>query len=135
MVAARGSVMAFKAIAVQTGGDFSLMERTVRARSASAAAPARELLGGLLGAGRHDHVGARRRGAAGRTGRLPARAAREAPAHTFGNDGDEPARLLVLHAPAMDGYLAELDALWSRERGPGPGGRARPDGPLWHEAT
>ena len=29
IVAARGSVMAFKAIAAQTGGDFSLMERTV----------------------------------------------------------------------------------------------------------
>ncbi len=40
--------------------------------------------------------------------------------HTFGNDGDEPARLLVLHAPAMDGYFAELDALWSRESPPAP---------------
>ena len=29
IVAARGSVMAFKAIAAQTGGDFSLMERTL----------------------------------------------------------------------------------------------------------
>jgi mannose-6-phosphate isomerase-like protein (cupin superfamily) len=41
-------------------------------------------------------------------------------AHTFGNDGDEPARLLVLHAPAMDAYFAELDALWSREASPAP---------------
>jgi quercetin dioxygenase-like cupin family protein len=40
--------------------------------------------------------------------------------HTFGNDGDEPARLLVLHAPAMDGYFAELEALWSGENPPAP---------------
>jgi hypothetical protein len=29
LLTARGSVMAFKAVAAQTGGDFSLMERTV----------------------------------------------------------------------------------------------------------
>jgi oxalate decarboxylase/phosphoglucose isomerase-like protein (cupin superfamily) len=40
--------------------------------------------------------------------------------HTFGNDGDEPARLLVLHAPAMDAYFAELDALWSGPEPPSP---------------
>jgi len=40
--------------------------------------------------------------------------------HTFGNRGTEPARLLVLHAPAMDAYFAELDALWS---GPEPPSR------------
>jgi glyoxylate utilization-related uncharacterized protein len=34
-------------------------------------------------------------------------------AHTFGNRSEEPARLLVLHSPALDGYFAELDALWS----------------------
>ena len=41
-------------------------------------------------------------------------------AHTFGNDGDETARLLVLHAPAMDAYCAELDELWSRPAPPTP---------------
>jgi mannose-6-phosphate isomerase-like protein (cupin superfamily) len=34
-------------------------------------------------------------------------------AHSFGNRSEEPARLLVLHSPALDGYFAELDALWS----------------------
>jgi len=34
-------------------------------------------------------------------------------AHTFGNGGSEPARLLVLHAPAMDAYFEELHKLWS----------------------
>ena len=41
-------------------------------------------------------------------------------AHTFGNDGAEPARLLVLHAPAMDAYFTELEALWSRPEPPAP---------------
>ncbi|HEX9343542.1 MAG TPA: cupin domain-containing protein, partial [Actinomycetota bacterium] len=33
--------------------------------------------------------------------------------HTFGNPGPGPARVLVLHAPAMDQYFRELRALWS----------------------
>jgi mannose-6-phosphate isomerase-like protein (cupin superfamily) len=33
--------------------------------------------------------------------------------HTFGNTSGEPARLLVLHAPALDGYFQELERLWS----------------------
>jgi mannose-6-phosphate isomerase-like protein (cupin superfamily) len=41
-------------------------------------------------------------------------------AHTFGNDGEEPARLLVLHAPAADAYFVELEALWSRDAPPAP---------------
>ena len=34
-------------------------------------------------------------------------------AHTFGNSSDSPARLLVLHAPAMDAYFEELHRLWA----------------------
>jgi quercetin dioxygenase-like cupin family protein len=34
-------------------------------------------------------------------------------AHTFGNVGTTQARLLVIHAPAMDAYFEELQALWS----------------------
>jgi quercetin dioxygenase-like cupin family protein len=34
-------------------------------------------------------------------------------AHTFGNTTDVPARLLVLHAPALDGYFEDLESLWS----------------------
>ena len=41
-------------------------------------------------------------------------------AHTFGNRSEEPARLLVLHAPAMDAYFAELDALWAGDQPPSP---------------
>ncbi len=39
-------------------------------------------------------------------------------AHTFGNSGAEPARLLVLHAPAMDAYFEELHTLWSSGHSP-----------------
>jgi mannose-6-phosphate isomerase-like protein (cupin superfamily) len=116
---ARGSVMAFKALAGQTGGDFSLMERTLppggrrplahRHVNCSEAFFVLDgtvtfvLDGSELSGGPEDFV-------------LVPRGA----AHTFGNGGDEPARLLVLHAPAMDAYFTELDRLWSRPEPPAP---------------
>ncbi len=116
---ARGSVMAFKAIAAQTGGDFSLMERTLPARGRRPL-PHRHVncseafwvldgtiafvLDGVEFQGKRDDFLLVPRGAA----------------HTFGNGGDETARLLVLHAPAADAYFAELDALWSRPEPPTP---------------
>jgi quercetin dioxygenase-like cupin family protein len=33
--------------------------------------------------------------------------------HTFGNAAPVPSRLLIIHAPAMDAYFEELQALWS----------------------
>jgi len=120
IVAARGSVMAFKAVAAATGGDFSLMERTLPPHGRRPP-PHRHVncseafwvldgtitfvLDGVPQQGVRDDFLLVPRGAG----------------HTFGNDGEEPARLLVLHAPAMDAYFAELDALWSREAPPGPG--------------
>jgi oxalate decarboxylase/phosphoglucose isomerase-like protein (cupin superfamily) len=70
LLTARGNVMAFNAVAEQTGGagDFLLVPRGA--------------------------------------------------AHTFGNQGAEPARLLVLHAPAMDAYFEELHKLWSAGKRP-----------------
>jgi mannose-6-phosphate isomerase-like protein (cupin superfamily) len=41
-------------------------------------------------------------------------------AHTFGNAGDTEARLLVIHAPAMDAYFAGLHELWNRDEPPSP---------------
>jgi len=41
-------------------------------------------------------------------------------AHTFGNAGHDEARLLVIHAPAMDAYFADLHDLWNREEPPSP---------------
>jgi mannose-6-phosphate isomerase-like protein (cupin superfamily) len=119
IVTARGSVMAFKAIAAQTGGDFSLMERTVPPRGRRPL-PHRHVncseafwvldgtitfvLDGVEQWGGPDDFLLVPRGAG----------------HTFGNDGDEPARLLVLHAPAADAYFVELEALWSGETPPTP---------------
>lgn len=39
-------------------------------------------------------------------------------AHTFGNAGEREARLLVIHAPAMDAYFAGLHDLWNRGEAP-----------------
>jgi uncharacterized cupin superfamily protein len=39
-------------------------------------------------------------------------------AHSFGNASDNEARLLVIHAPAMDAYFAGLHQLWNREQPP-----------------
>jgi hypothetical protein len=38
--------------------------------------------------------------------------------HTFGNTSDAEARLLVLHTPALDGYFADLELLWSAPEPP-----------------
>ena len=45
---------------------------------------------------------------------------RGAPAHTFGNAAEREARLLVIHAPAMDAYFAGLHDLWNRDQPPSP---------------
>ena len=119
IVTARGSVMAFKAIAAQTGGDFSLMERTVPPRGRRPL-PHRhvncsEAFWVLDGTITFVFDGVEQHGGPDDFLLVPRGAA-----HTFGNDGTEPARLLVLHAPAMDAYFTELEALWSRPEPPTP---------------
>ncbi len=116
---ARGNVMAFKAVAEQTGGDFSLMERTVPP-GARMPPPHRhvtcsEAFFVLDGTAAFLLDGAELTGGPGDFLLVPRGAA-----HTFGNRGREAARLLVLHAPAMDAYFAELDRLWSGEAPPPP---------------
>jgi mannose-6-phosphate isomerase-like protein (cupin superfamily) len=119
IVAARGSVMAFKAIAAQTDGDFSLMERTVPPRGRRPlphrhvnCAEAFWVLDGTI---TFVLDGEEQRG-----GRDDFLLVPRGASHTFGNDGGEPARLLVLHAPAADAYFVELEALWSRAAPPTP---------------
>jgi mannose-6-phosphate isomerase-like protein (cupin superfamily) len=117
IVAARGSVMAFKAVAAQTGGDFSLMERTVPPRGRRPL-PHRhvncsEAFWVLDGTITFVFDGVEHRGGPDDFALVPRGAA-----HTFGNDTDEPARLLVLHAPAMDAYFTELEKLWSSPEPP-----------------
>ena len=95
---ARGSIMAFKAVAEQTGGDFSLMERTLFILDGQISFT---LDGTDLPGGPGDFL-------------LVPRGA----AHTFGNAGTGEARLLVLHAPAMDAYFEELHRLWASGQPP-----------------
>jgi mannose-6-phosphate isomerase-like protein (cupin superfamily) len=116
---ARGSVMFFKALAEQDDGDLSLMERTLppggrrppphRHTNCSEAYFVLDGLVGVVIEGEELAVGPEGfvlvpRG----TG------------HTFGNAGDDEARLLVIHAPAMDAYFAGLHELWNRPEPPTP---------------
>jgi mannose-6-phosphate isomerase-like protein (cupin superfamily) len=114
---ARGSVMAFKALAGTTGGDFSLMERTLPPGGRQPpphrhtnCSEAYFVLDGVvtvtvedeeLAVGPEDFV-------------LVPRGT----AHTFGNTAAGPARLLVIHAPAMDAYFAQLHELWNSGQPP-----------------
>ena len=119
LLTARGNVMAFKAVAAQTSGDFSLMERTVPP-GARTPPPHRHVtcseaffvLAGTITFRLDD---AELAGGPGDFLLVPRGAA-----HTFGNRGEEPARLLVLHAPAMDAYFEELHLLWSGASPPAP---------------
>jgi mannose-6-phosphate isomerase-like protein (cupin superfamily) len=117
---ARGSVMLFKAVAEQDGGDFSLMERTLppggrrppphRHMNCSEAYFVLDGLVSVTVEGADLEVGPEGfvlvpRGAG----------------HTFGNAAEQEARLLVIHAPAMDAYFASLHELWNRGEAPSPG--------------
>jgi mannose-6-phosphate isomerase-like protein (cupin superfamily) len=116
---ARGSVMHFKALAEQNGGDFSLMERTLpphgrrppshRHTNCSEAYFVLDGQVSVMVEGEELTVGPEGfvlipRGTA----------------HTFGNAGEVEARLLVIHAPAMDSYFAGLHELWNRDQPPSP---------------
>jgi mannose-6-phosphate isomerase-like protein (cupin superfamily) len=111
--------MFFKALAEQDDGDLSLMERTLppggrrppphRHTNCSEAYFVLDGLVGVVIEGEELAVGPEGfvlvpRGTA----------------HTFGNAGDDEARLLVIHAPAMDSYFAGLHELWTRPEPPTP---------------
>ena len=117
LLTARGSVMAFKAVAAQTGGDFSLMERTLppggRKPPAHRHVNCSEAFFVLDGAIAFTLDGRDLAGGPGDFLLVPRGAA-----HTFGIAGTETARLLVLHAPAMDAYFEELHRLWASGQPP-----------------
>ncbi|HWG13188.1 MAG TPA: cupin domain-containing protein [Streptosporangiaceae bacterium] len=117
VLTARGSVMAFKAVAAQTGGDFSLMERTLppggRRPPAHRHVNCSEAFFVLDGQISFVLDGHDLTGEPGDFLLVPRGAA-----HTFGNQGAEVARLLVLHAPAMDAYFEELHRLWASGQPP-----------------
>lgn len=116
---ARGSVMLFKALAAQDNGDFSLMERSLPPGGRrppphrhTNCSEAYFVLDGLVSVVIEDRELS--------VGREEFVLVPRGTAHTFGNGGPEPARLLVIHAPAMDAYFAGLHDLWNRSEPPSP---------------
>jgi quercetin dioxygenase-like cupin family protein len=114
---ARGSEMWFKALGSNTQGRFSLMERTLPPGGRMPPAhrhvgneEAYFVLDGTVEFRVADEV------FQGTNGTFVLVSAGEA--HTFGNTSDEPARLLVLHAPALDGYFKDLEELWASSMPP-----------------
>jgi quercetin dioxygenase-like cupin family protein len=114
MLTARGSAMFFKATRASTNGAFSLMERTLppggRKPPPHIHTNCEEAFYVLDGEVEFSLGGTTTVGRAETFVLVPGGIA-----HTFGNAGTEPARLLIIHAPAMDDYFEKLQALWSAE--------------------
>jgi quercetin dioxygenase-like cupin family protein len=106
--------MVFKATAATTGGRLSLMERSLppggRMPPAHRHPGHAEFYYVLDGEVTFILEGRTSCGGQGTAVLVP-----EGRSHTFGNTSERTARLLVLHAPALDPYFAELEALWSGE--------------------
>ncbi len=113
---ARGSVMTFKALASTTSGRFSLMDRMLppagRMPPAHRHGDCEEAFLVIDGQVTFILDGDERTEGPGTFVLIPA-----GTAHTFGNGSKLESRVLVFHAPAMDGYFVELERLWA---GPAP---------------
>jgi quercetin dioxygenase-like cupin family protein len=107
----RGSTLLFKAVAASTGGAFSLHERHMPAggrRPPAHVHPDRvEAFWVLDGQAEFELDGELTRAGADSFVLVPGGVA-----HTFGASQDMAARVLVLHAPALDGYFRDLAELW-----------------------
>lgn len=114
-----GSRLLFKAVAATTEGRFSLHERHIPAggrRPPAHTHPGRvEAFWVLDGEAEFELDGQPSRAGAGSFVLVPGGVA-----HTFGATADAPAHVLVLHAPALDGYFRELEELWSGDAPPSP---------------
>jgi quercetin dioxygenase-like cupin family protein len=116
---ARGSDLLFKALGSMTGGRFSFMERTIPpggrippVHRHPTTVEAFFVLDGALTL----LVDADRIDASAGTFVLVA----EGASHTFGNAGTTPARVLIIHAPALDPYFEDLARLWVGPEAPEP---------------
>src|ERR1700690_718609 len=116
---ARGSVMFFKAVAEQGGGDLSLMERPLPpggrrppAHRHANCSEAYFVLDGLVSV-----VVEGEELAVGPEGFV---LVPRGTAHTFGNAGEAEARPLATHPPALEAYFAGLHELWNRAEPPTP---------------
>jgi mannose-6-phosphate isomerase-like protein (cupin superfamily) len=119
VLSARGSTMFFKATHANTNGAFSLMERTLppggRKPPPHIHTNCEEAFYVVDGEiefflGEETVIGRR-----GTFVLVPGGVS-----HTFGNSAAIPSRLLIIHAPAMDAYFEELQALWSGQIPPSP---------------
>ena len=113
----RGSTLLFKAVAATTGGAFSLHERLIPAggrRPPPHVHPDRtEAFWVLDGEAEFELDGEVTRTGAGGFVLVPGGVA-----HTFGASAYTAARVLVLHAPALDDYFRDLAELWSADTPP-----------------
>jgi quercetin dioxygenase-like cupin family protein len=117
-ISARGSVMVFKAVTETTGGAFSLMERELPAGNRRPQPHTHQGPEGfyvLEGSIEFVVGGQSRIGGPGFWALVPSGVA-----HTFGNAGESPARLLIIHAPAAEAYFVALQELWSQTTPPSP---------------
>ncbi len=112
LLSARGSAMFFKATHASTNGAFSFMERTLPPSSRKPpphihtnCEEAFYVLDGEIEffLGNETVIGR-----PGSFVHVPGGVS-----HTFGNTVTTPSRLLIIHAPAMDSYFEELQALWA----------------------
>lgn len=114
---ARGSDMWFKAVAADTSGRFSLMERRLPPGGRMPPPHRHErnleayfVLEGVVEFRINDEEF---EADPGDFVLVPAGAR-----HTFGNTSNNASTLLVLHAPALDRYFEELEELWERPEAP-----------------
>jgi mannose-6-phosphate isomerase-like protein (cupin superfamily) len=117
-VSARGSLMQFKAVSDTTGGAFSLMERELPVSNRRPQPHTHQGPEGfyVLEGSIEFIVGTEHRtGGPGFWALVPGGVA-----HTFGNAGKSPARLLIIHAPAAEAYFIALQELWSQANPPTP---------------
>ena len=116
---ARGSVLLFKAVTATTGGRFSLMDRTLPpgGRPPPAHRHPRTLEAFVVMDGELAFTLDDERHVVGAGGTV---IVHEGAAHTFANESAEPARVLIIHAPALDAYFEDLSALWARPVPPTP---------------
>jgi mannose-6-phosphate isomerase-like protein (cupin superfamily) len=114
---ARGSETWFKAVASDTQGRFSLMERTLP--PGGRMPPAHRHIGNDQAYFVLDGIAEFRvadRVFQGENGTFVLVSAGES--HTFGNTSDVPARVLILHAPALGSYFEDLEYLWASPEPP-----------------
>jgi mannose-6-phosphate isomerase-like protein (cupin superfamily) len=114
---ARGNTLLFKAVAATTGGAFSLHDRYLPAggrRPPAHVHPDRvEAFWVLEGEAQFELDGNVTTAGADTFVLVPGGVT-----HTFGAAADHDARVLVLHAPALDNYFRDLQELWSADQAP-----------------